>query len=429
MASIAGDPFKSFVEDSIRAFKHAIVDLQSNFGRAAKDLESHWPNPRNGARFLQPFSNQDEIVASTASLVRFDRLEGLVDGIRWREADADCFLSQNEGRFIFESVNAEDGDATIEEFNIAMKNLMISSSARGVGVQYEADSSVANPPPAKEASNSVMKSALAGALACAFSTAVMHPVDTLKTCVQASTASFPELLSNIPQIGLHGLYRGSIPAIFGQFYSHGLRTGLFEASRLILGCVAPSLPELQVYSLSSFCGTMLGTASRIPCEVLKQRLQAGIFNNVGEAVVGTLRQDGIKGFFRGTKATLMREVPFYVAGTRLYEEAKKVTRNLLGRELEPWEAMLVGAVSGGLTAVGTTPIDVMKTRMMIAPQGLSPSMSSIAITIFQQEGPLALFKGAVPRFFWVAPLGAINFAGFELIRKAMDTIEQKTVRL
>lgn len=81
---------------------------------------------------------------------------------------------------------------------------------------------------------------------------------------------------------------------------------------------------MQVYSLSSFCGTMLGTASRIPCEVLKQRLQAGIFNNVGEAVVGTLRQDGIKGFFRGTKATLMREVPFYVAGTRLYEEAKKV---------------------------------------------------------------------------------------------------------
>ena len=47
-------------------------------------------------------------------------------------------------------------------------------------MHYEADGSVANLPPAKEASNSVMKSALAGALACAFSTAVMHPVDTLK---------------------------------------------------------------------------------------------------------------------------------------------------------------------------------------------------------------------------------------------------------
>lgn len=78
--------------------------------------------------------------------------------------------------------------------------------------------------------------------------------------------------------------------------------------------------------MASFCSTVLGTAVRIPCEVLKQRLQAGIFNNVGEAIVGTLRQDGPKGFFRGTGATLCREVPFYVAGMCLYAEAKKVSR-------------------------------------------------------------------------------------------------------
>ena len=78
-------------------------------------------------------------------------------------------------------------------------------------------------------------------------------------------------------------------------------------------------------SIASFCSTVLGTAVRIPCEVLKQRLQAGIFNNVGEAIVGTMRQDGPKGFFRGTGATLCREVPFYVAGMCLYAEAKKVS--------------------------------------------------------------------------------------------------------
>lgn len=63
---------------------------------------------------------------------------------------------------------------------------------------------------------------------------------------------------------------------------------------------------------------------RIPCEVLKQRCQAGLFNNVGEAIVGTWQQDGIRGFFRGTGATLCREVPFYVAGMGLYAESKKV---------------------------------------------------------------------------------------------------------
>jgi len=55
-------------------------------------------------------------------------------------------------------------------------------------------------------------------------------------------------------------------------------------------------------------------------------LQAGLFNNVGEALVGTWQQDGLKGFFRGTGATLCREVPFYVAGMGLYAESKKVRK-------------------------------------------------------------------------------------------------------
>lgn len=80
----------------------------------------------------------------------------------------------------------------------------------------------------------------------------------------------------------------------------------------------------QVQSIASFCSTFLGTAVRIPCEVMKQRLQAGLFSNVGEAIVGTWQQDGLGGFFRGTGATLFREVPFYVAGMGIYAESKKV---------------------------------------------------------------------------------------------------------
>ena len=68
----------------------------------------------------------------------------------------------------------------------------------------------------------------------------------------------------------------------------------------------------------------MGTVTRIPSEVLKQRLQAGLYDNVGEAFVGTWRQEGLGGFFRGTGATLCREVPFYVAGMGLYDESKKV---------------------------------------------------------------------------------------------------------
>ncbi|KAI3831452.1 hypothetical protein MKX03_011244 [Papaver bracteatum] len=287
-------------------------------------------------------------------------------------------------------------------------------------IWFEAATVVAVPPPVEIPAGSVLKAALAGGLACALSTSLLHPVDTIKTRVQASTLSFPQIIAKLPQIGVQGLYRGSIPAILGQFSSHGLRTGIFEASKLVLINFAPTLAELQVQSIASFCSTILGTAVRIPCEVLKQRCQAGIFDNVGEALVGTLRQDGIKGFFRGTGATLCREVPFYVAGMGLYAESKKGVQQFLRRELEPWETILVGALSGGLAAVVTTPFDVLKTRTMTAPQGLPVSMSMIAFSILRQEGPLGLFKGALPRFFWIAPLGAMNFAGYELARKAMD---------
>ncbi|GLT88904.1 hypothetical protein SLE2022_069120 [Rubroshorea leprosula] len=291
-------------------------------------------------------------------------------------------------------------------------------------IWFEAATVVAVAPPVEIPAESVLKSALAGGLSCALSTSLMHPIDTIKTRVQASTLSFPEIISKLPQIGVRGLYRGSSPAIVGQFSSHGLRTGIFEASKLVLINVAPTLPDIQVQSLASFCSTFLGTAVRIPCEVLKQRLQAGIFDNVGEAIVGTWHQDGLKGFFRGTGATLCREVPFYVAGMGLYAESKKIAQQLLGRELEPWETIAVGALSGGLAAVVTTPFDVMKTRMMTAPQGRALSMSMVAFSILRHEGPLGLFKGAVPRFFWIAPLGAMNFAGYELARKAMVKNEE-----
>uniref|UniRef100_A0A803LZ77 EF-hand domain-containing protein n=1 Tax=Chenopodium quinoa TaxID=63459 RepID=A0A803LZ77_CHEQI len=286
-------------------------------------------------------------------------------------------------------------------------------------VWFEAATVVPVAPPVEIPAGSVLRSALAGGLASGLSTSLLHP-----TRVQTSSFSFPEVISRVPEIGVRGLYRGSIPAILGQFTSHGLRTGTFEATKLVLINVAPNLPELQIQSLASFCSTILGTATRIPCEVLKQRLQAGLFNNVGEAIVGTWQQDGLKGFFRGTGVTLCREVPLYVAGMGLYAESKKLAQHVLGRELEAWETITVGALSGGIAAVVTTPFDVLKTRMMTAPHGLPVSTSMIAFSILRHEGPLGFFKGALPRFFWVAPLGAMNFAGYELAKNAMIKSEE-----
>jgi len=45
----------------------------------------------------------------------------------------------------------------------------------------------------------------------------------------------------------------------------------------------------------------------------------------------------------------------------------------------------------------------------------------VALTsILRNEGVLALWRGAAPRALWVAPLGAMNFAGYELAKRALE---------
>lgn len=82
----------------------------------------------------------------------------------------------------------------------------------------------------------------------------------------------------------------------------------------------------QMQGLSSGIGTFLGTCIRIPCEVIKQRLQIGRHSNMLEAISVATRLEGPRGLFRGTAATLSREVPFYVLGIVFFEQLKKVAK-------------------------------------------------------------------------------------------------------
>ncbi|GKC84598.1 DNA-directed RNA polymerase III subunit RPC2 [Tanacetum coccineum] len=51
---------------------------------------------------------------------------------------------------------------------------------------------------------------------------------------------------------------------FALSLSHGLRTGIFEYSEIMLIIFAQTLPDLQVQCITSFCSTVLGIVVRIP---------------------------------------------------------------------------------------------------------------------------------------------------------------------
>lgn len=287
-----------------------------------------------------------------------------------------------------------------------------------------------NPPEAARSATMklAIQAAFAGALASGSSTAMMHPMDTLKTRIQATVGAGPGMkafLKTIPQIGARNLYRGIIPAVVGAASGHGFRTATYEVACKLLAplTLMPLITEIQIQGFGSGLGTLVGTSVRIPCEVLKQRLQTGQHANAVEAFKA-VTANGPKGLFAGTAATLSREVPFYVIGLVAYEKLKKAAATMKRKDLSAWETISLGGMAGAIAAACTTPADVLKTRAMT---GASPAGEAIWITvkkIVTSEGAGALMKGCVPRMLWIAPLGAMNFAGYELAKNAMQAADE-----
>lgn len=270
------------------------------------------------------------------------------------------------------------------------------------------------------------KAALAGGLASSVSVLTLHPVDTLKTRLQTTAgATLGSIVRSAPAVGVRGLYRGIIPAVGGSFVSHGVRTLSYELAASGLGHVLGASAELQIQGLASGVGTVFGTCIRIPCEVMKQRLQIGRYDNVVEAARSATATEGVSGLFRGTAALLGREVPFYVLGMIGYQQLKKVANGSAWggrpRELANWQYIAIGGAAGAMASVATMPMDVLKTRIMTASAGAaSPAIGTLLMTILREEGIDALYKGALPRALWVAPVGAMNFAGYELAKRALS---------
>lgn len=81
---------------------------------------------------------------------------------------------------------------------------------------------------------------------------------------------------------------------------------------------------------------------------------------------------------------------------------------------------LLSGVFGAITGAMTTPLDVVKTRLMV--QGSANQYKGIfdcARTIAKEEGTRALLKGIGPRVLWIGVGGAIFFGVLEKTKQIL----------
>ncbi|KAJ2621470.1 S-adenosylmethionine transporter [Coemansia sp. RSA 1290] len=95
------------------------------------------------------------------------------------------------------------------------------------------------------------------------------------------------------------------------------------------------------------------------------------------------------------------------------------------RAIQSWEAALCGSVAGGIAAALTTPLDVVKTRVMLSTKGAGgqkPEYTGIVSTlsrVAREEGARALFSGIVPRTIWISIGGFVFLGSYEKVKETL----------
>jgi solute carrier family 25 S-adenosylmethionine transporter 26 len=88
--------------------------------------------------------------------------------------------------------------------------------------------------------------------------------------------------------------------------------------------------------------------------------------NLMGGISSIVKAEGIKGLFSGYFSTLVRDVPYTMLELGLYENIKMMMRKFQQKdELNPRDELFAAAVTGAVTGFITTPLDVVKTKLML----------------------------------------------------------------
>ena len=245
----------------------------------------------------------------------------------------------------------------------------------------------------------------------------LFPLDTIKTRLQSKQGFWASG-------GFRNIYSGLGPAAAGSAPNAAIFFCTYDTVKRIAGHKFGYQDSAAVHMAAASTGEVTSCLVRVPVEIVKQRRQARAAGSSVGIARDTWRCEGARGFYRGYLTTVMREIPFSLIQFPLWESLKKHLSSVNGCEPQPWESSLCGAAAGGVAAGVTTPLDVAKTRIMLAKVGSQEArLGTLGIwrIVVQESGVRGLFAGVAPRIIWISVGGAVFFGVYEKSKCWLDT--------
>ncbi|KAL3944667.1 MAG: hypothetical protein SGBAC_001275 [Bacillariaceae sp.] len=283
-----------------------------------------------------------------------------------------------------------------------------------------------------------VKNSLASSLAAASSKIILAPFDTIKTLQQHSRSVSTDPLSLIESAriiiqrprGVLELYSGICVAVVGSMPSVALYFGIYSFCKKRFAKFDPNEKRRVAYiALSAAIGNTIASASRVPYEVMKQKLQTQVYANIGEAI----RDMSFRTLFPmgGIASQMLRDIPYAVVTLMTYEHLKSVWKPRAQSEYpqvpaRSWD-LLVGGIAGGVGSYLTNPFDVIKTRLQTSSELYGGSVRTCFSITLQEGGAAAFLRGSVPRLIHKVPANAFFFLFYEFFRSVLGVDDDVTM--
>ena len=276
--------------------------------------------------------------------------------------------------------------------------------------------------------------ALAGSLTTFFADLTMHPVDCIKTLQQSDMGigmSFWQAASYLhEQDGVLGFLHGFLTYATSDALGGCLKFGVWETwkkSRFENNRTQPanihSLIDLAIGAALAFVAS---SVLIVPGELLKQQLQMSYYDNLGDAIRAIASSEtGIRGFYAGYLGVLYRDIPYTVLELGLYDVfkgflsgiRKSHDENEQAEEMLWLDQLACAALTGAITAIATTPMDVVKTKLMVDHYA---SFGDAFFSTVQNHGVGALFSGLSARLGWIIPFTILYLPTYDGLKNLLQ---------
>ncbi|KAM5342961.1 hypothetical protein ACJ41O_013927 [Fusarium nematophilum] len=278
-----------------------------------------------------------------------------------------------------------------------------------------------------------------GGSASSLAACVTHPLDLVKVRsvrLQMRTGNAPKnMVGTFVHIlrsdGPLGLYSGISASLLRQMTYSTARFGIYEELKTRMSRRSdrggPSFPMLVALAAGSgFLGGIAGNFA----DVLNVRMQHDAalpsaerrnYRHAFDGMARMAREEGPRSMFRGWWPNSARAAFMTAGQLASYDVAKTLLLKYTPMEDNLSTHFTASFMAGLVAATVTSPIDVIKTRVMSSSH--NHGVLHLIGDIYRSDGLMWMFKGWVPSFLRLGPQTICTFVFLEMHRKAYRKVK------